>query len=169
MEMVQFHPSGMVKPEEIEGTLVTEAVRGEGGKLINNKGELILSADDNETASANLIWGVYSQPSFGTATVLGTGASPTTLNYVPDGNFSGIDSFIVKVTDLGGIQNSASKSDTIIIHVEVAPVNDPPVFKSTPTTDQNGTYRWNDESSYVYEIKTFEKTRNSCTAALVFF
>ncbi len=39
MEMVQFHPSGMVQPEEIEGTLVTEAVRGEGGKLINNKGE----------------------------------------------------------------------------------------------------------------------------------
>ena len=38
MEMVQFHPSGMVLPEEIEGTLVTEAVRGEGGKLINNKG-----------------------------------------------------------------------------------------------------------------------------------
>ena len=28
MEMVQFHPSGMVLPEEIEGTLVTEAVRG---------------------------------------------------------------------------------------------------------------------------------------------
>ena len=27
----------MVLPEEIEGTLVTEAVRGEGGKLINNK------------------------------------------------------------------------------------------------------------------------------------
>ena len=39
MEMVQFHPSGMLMPEEIEGTLVTEAVRGEGGKLINNKGE----------------------------------------------------------------------------------------------------------------------------------
>ncbi len=39
MEMVQFHPSGMVLPEEIEGTLVTEAVRGEGGKLINNRGE----------------------------------------------------------------------------------------------------------------------------------
>ena len=29
MEIVQFHPSGMIMPEEIEGTLVTEAVRGE--------------------------------------------------------------------------------------------------------------------------------------------
>ena len=39
MEMVQFHPSGMVLPEDIAGTLVTEAVRGEGGMLFNNKGE----------------------------------------------------------------------------------------------------------------------------------
>ena len=46
MEMVQFHPSGMVLPEEIEGTLVTEAVRGEGGKLINNKGERFMENYD---------------------------------------------------------------------------------------------------------------------------
>ncbi len=39
MEMVQFHPSGMLFPVEMEGTLVTEAVRGEGGKLFNNNGE----------------------------------------------------------------------------------------------------------------------------------
>jgi succinate dehydrogenase/fumarate reductase flavoprotein subunit len=31
MEMVQFHPTGMVKPESAKGRLVTEAVRGEGG------------------------------------------------------------------------------------------------------------------------------------------
>jgi len=39
MEMVQFHPTGMVKPEEKVGSLVTEAVRGEGGKLFNSRGE----------------------------------------------------------------------------------------------------------------------------------
>ncbi len=48
MEMVQFHPSGMVLPEEIEGTLVTEAVRGEGGKLRNNKGERFMKEYDPE-------------------------------------------------------------------------------------------------------------------------
>ncbi len=48
MEMVQFHPSGMVLPEEIEGTLVTEAVRGEGGKLINNNGERFMKNYDPE-------------------------------------------------------------------------------------------------------------------------
>jgi succinate dehydrogenase / fumarate reductase flavoprotein subunit len=39
MEMVQFHPTGMVKPEEKVGSLVTEAVRGEGGRLFNDEGE----------------------------------------------------------------------------------------------------------------------------------
>ena len=48
MEMVQFHPSGMLYPEEIAGTLVTEAVRGEGGKLINNKGERFMINYDRE-------------------------------------------------------------------------------------------------------------------------
>jgi succinate dehydrogenase / fumarate reductase flavoprotein subunit len=35
MELVQFHPTGMTHPEEMAGTLVTEAVRGEGGRLHN--------------------------------------------------------------------------------------------------------------------------------------
>ncbi len=48
MEMVQFHPSGMLLPEEIAGTLVTEAVRGEGGKLINNQGERFMVNYDKE-------------------------------------------------------------------------------------------------------------------------
>jgi len=46
MEMVQFHPTGMVIPESIAGTLVTEAVRGEGGKLINGLGERYMSKYD---------------------------------------------------------------------------------------------------------------------------
>ncbi len=48
MEMVQFHPSGMLFPDELAGTLVTEAVRGEGGKLINNKGERFMINYDRE-------------------------------------------------------------------------------------------------------------------------
>jgi len=39
MEMVQFHPTGMVYPESHRGQLVTEAVRGEGGILYNIKKE----------------------------------------------------------------------------------------------------------------------------------
>ena len=39
MEMVQFHPTGMVWPPGVRGILVTEGVRGEGGILRNSKGE----------------------------------------------------------------------------------------------------------------------------------
>ena len=46
MEMVQFHPTGMITPEEIAGTLVTEAVRGEGGILLNNEGERFMKRYD---------------------------------------------------------------------------------------------------------------------------
>ena len=43
MEQIQFHPTGMVTPESKKGVLVTEAVRAEGGKLLNNKGERFMS------------------------------------------------------------------------------------------------------------------------------
>ena len=39
MEMVQFHPTGMVWPHGVRGLLVTEGVRGEGGILYNTKNE----------------------------------------------------------------------------------------------------------------------------------
>src|SRR5581483_1963446 len=39
MEFIQFHPTGMVWPPSVRGILVTEGVRGEGGKLTNTNGE----------------------------------------------------------------------------------------------------------------------------------
>jgi len=39
MEMIQFHPTGMVYPPGVKGLLVTEGVRGEGGILLNAQGE----------------------------------------------------------------------------------------------------------------------------------
>ncbi len=39
LEFTQFHPTGMVWPPSVRGTLVTEGVRGEGGILLNNKGD----------------------------------------------------------------------------------------------------------------------------------
>jgi succinate dehydrogenase / fumarate reductase, flavoprotein subunit len=48
MELVQFHPTGMVYPEESAGTLVTEAVRGEGGILRNADGDRFMAHYDPE-------------------------------------------------------------------------------------------------------------------------
>src|SRR5919198_3160479 len=48
MEMVQFHPTGMVWPQKALGTLATEAIRGEGGILLNSKGERFMKNYDPE-------------------------------------------------------------------------------------------------------------------------
>lgn len=45
MEFVQFHPTGMVWPPSVRGILVTEGVRGEGGILLNNRGERFMFKD----------------------------------------------------------------------------------------------------------------------------
>ena len=46
MEFVQFHPTGMVWPPGVQGLLVTEAVRGEGGILRNKLGERFMEKYD---------------------------------------------------------------------------------------------------------------------------
>jgi succinate dehydrogenase / fumarate reductase, flavoprotein subunit len=38
MEFIQFHPTGMIWPPSVQGILVTEGVRGEGGILLNSEG-----------------------------------------------------------------------------------------------------------------------------------
>jgi succinate dehydrogenase / fumarate reductase, flavoprotein subunit len=48
MEMVQFHPTGMVWPPGVRGLLVTEGVRGEGGLLKNANGERYMKNYDEE-------------------------------------------------------------------------------------------------------------------------
>ena len=46
MEFVQFHPTGMIWPPGARGILVTEAVRGEGGRLYNSLGERFMEKYD---------------------------------------------------------------------------------------------------------------------------
>jgi succinate dehydrogenase / fumarate reductase flavoprotein subunit len=47
-ELVQFHPSGLIEPEDSAGTLVSEAARGEGGILRNADGERFMARYDPE-------------------------------------------------------------------------------------------------------------------------
>ncbi|MFC7134590.1 MULTISPECIES: L-aspartate oxidase [Salinibaculum] len=61
MEFVQFHPTGMVGGrygEEWDGRLVTEAVRGEGGRLFNADGERFMrryAPDQMELAARDVV------------------------------------------------------------------------------------------------------------------
>ena len=45
-ELVQFHPSGLIEPEDSAGTLVSEAARGEGGILRNDLDERFMKRYD---------------------------------------------------------------------------------------------------------------------------
>src|SRR6187551_1614102 len=45
MEFVQFHPTGMIWPPSVQGILVTEGVRGEGGVLRNKEGKRFMFDD----------------------------------------------------------------------------------------------------------------------------
>ena len=45
MEFIQFHPTGMVWPPSVQGLLVTEGVRGEGGILKNSEGRRFMFDD----------------------------------------------------------------------------------------------------------------------------
>ncbi|AYF98716.1 L-aspartate oxidase [Protaetiibacter intestinalis] len=47
-ELVQFHPSGILEPENAAGTLISEAARGEGGILRNALGERFMGRYDAE-------------------------------------------------------------------------------------------------------------------------
>ena len=46
MEMIQFHPTGIIYPVGVRGLLITEAVRGEGGLLTNVNGERFMEKFD---------------------------------------------------------------------------------------------------------------------------
>ena len=45
MEFIQFHPTGMIWPPSVQGILVTESVRGEGGVLRNKDGKRFMYDD----------------------------------------------------------------------------------------------------------------------------
>jgi succinate dehydrogenase / fumarate reductase flavoprotein subunit len=47
-ELVQFHPSGIIEPQNAAGTLISEAARGEGGILRNALGERFMANYDPE-------------------------------------------------------------------------------------------------------------------------
>jgi len=57
MEEIQFHPTGMLYPESRKGILVTEAVRGEGGILLNKNNERFMGNYDDrkELATRDIV------------------------------------------------------------------------------------------------------------------
>ncbi len=87
----------------------------------------ILSMSASDVDGDRLTWSIVSGPS--SALLLGSGPD---VAYVPHHNVNGTDTYIVKVTDTGGL------SDTATITVSVAPVNDQPeAFARSVTTNED--------------------------------
>lgn len=82
-----------------------------------------LSATDADNDP--LTWRVSSAPAVGTA-FFAAPANPGSLAYQPPANWSGATSFTVEVSDDKG------GSDSVTVNVTVQPVNDPPLFTSSP-------------------------------------
>ena len=88
---------------------------------------LTLNATDPD--GNTLTWSIASggQASNGTASASGTGTSKV-INYTPNANYNGGDSFVVLVDDNNG------GTDTIIVNVTINPVNDAPVAVNDSTS-----------------------------------
>ena len=92
-----------------------------------------VDVSDVETPFANLIWSIVDAPENGELSLGNTPSS--SIVYLPDANFSGQDFFQVGVTDIDENGDSRPKTSVATFTVSVLPVNDAPVFKSTPTTN----------------------------------
>jgi len=108
-----------------DAPVITEGDTAQINTSEDTLGSVTLNATDAD--SATLTWSVVSVANNGSASVSGTGLSKT-INYTPNADFSGTDSFVVAVSD-------GSLADTIAISVNVAAVNDAPVFISAPSTN----------------------------------
>ena len=91
--------------------------------------------------TSNWLWQINHSPKHGIAVIDPHGEN---LFYTPDTNFSGIDTFSVKVTDAGGINYSPPETE-IPIQVDVTAVNDPPVILTQPPSDNDDSIGWSDE------------------------
>ncbi|MER2490944.1 Ig-like domain-containing protein [Catenovulum sediminis] len=131
----------------------SEAVTGIVEKLYQKAPEIIegdtvqvsMSEDANPTAFALVLnaidanedilsWSVQTGPSNGAASVGNTG-NQVEVNYQPNSNFNGNDSFIIQVSD--GIDTAS-----ITVNVNINAVNDNPIISGTPPTSiaEDNTY-----------------------------
>ncbi len=89
----------------------------EDGSISND--DVTLDAT-NSADCGTLTWSISSAASNGTASVDPETGGSTNVNYTPDADYNGTDSFVVKVVDdLGG-------EDTVTINVTIDAVNDAP-------------------------------------------
>ena len=92
---------------------------------------LNLNVTDADSASDEMVWSISTAAANGVATATGDGYSKD-INYVPNADFSGTDSFVVSVSD-------GELSTTLTVDVLVTAANDAPSITSVaPTVASEG-------------------------------
>ena len=120
---------------EADTTSNTELILAPGtdAPVITQGDRVDVTIDENETSvpwvpptvtatnplAGTMTWSLAIPPAHGTAIVNGTGTTPTTLDYAPDSNHSGTDSFVVQVSNETAI-------DMITVHITITDYPDPP-------------------------------------------
>ncbi len=84
----------------------------------------VLTATDPDPQT--LGWGLWTAAAHGVATVSGSGTAPV-ITYVPNLDFNGSDSFVVRVTDFAG------GNATCAVQITISAVNDPPLATVLPS------------------------------------
>ena len=114
-----------------------------------------LLAEDSETDSDLLLWGIIETPLNGHASIDENGSN---FLYIADANFSGTDHFVlgitddgVKITEDGEVKLISSSRTTLIpVKVIVQSSNDKPVILSEPIT------QWTDEYPFEYRLRVYD-------------
>ena len=98
-----------------------------------------IDPDQNESNST-LIWSIAQSPDAQSGTIiLESNDTAAMLQFQPEGNYSGMAYFSVKVSEYP----DSNASDIIYISVEVEPVEDNPIFESNPQSlDAIEGYSW---------------------------
>lgn len=89
---------------------------------------VVMSEDGSPTpfslvlnASESVTWSVFDQANNGTASVTAGAATSKSISYTPNANYSGADSFIVRISD-------STTTDNITVNVTISAVSDAPVI-----------------------------------------
>jgi hypothetical protein len=106
-------------PVIAQGTSVSVTMAEDGSPTAWSTPTITATNTENDT----MTWTLVTPATYGTATVSGTGASPT-ITYSPTANYNGADSFVAQVADVDGVA-------TIMVNVTINSVNDPPSFTAS--------------------------------------
>ena len=103
-----------------------------------------LSFADTDTSKSSSAWSLLTEAAHGEVTLSPSG-NDLDVDYEPDGNFTGTDSFSVVITDL--VDTNAT--DFIVFEVNIDSVEDPPVFTTAPIyTDAVAGHAWDYSFSF---------------------